>query len=150
MIAESRARPGRPLRDRGLAMFGQVPIVVNLGSGNPDTLIGTALAANFNITTDQAITLPTGLWRITRILVTNASTSMTTAVGGFYDAASKGGNAVVAATQVYSALTSAAVTLSCTIAAPADWNVSTTLYFALTTAQGAAATAAIRIYGVRL
>lgn len=150
MIPESRARPGRVLRDRGLTLFGQAPVKLNLGAGNADTLIGALLAANFNVTTDQSITLPTGLWRITRILVTNASLNMTTAVGGFYDAASKGGNAVVAATQVYSALTSATVTLSCTIAAPADWNVSTTLFFALTTAQGAAATAAIRIYGVRL
>ena len=71
---------------------------------------------------------------------------MDTAVGGFYSAATKGGVELVAATQVYSALTSASITLDCTIASVVGGlgNV----YFSLTTAQGAPATADIRIYGV--
>ena len=71
---------------------------------------------------------------------------MTTAVGGFYSEAAKGGTALVAETQVYTALTGASVTLTCTMAEIVAGLA--TVYFALTTAQGAAATADIPIYGI--
>lgn len=130
-------------RIRGVAVFGKVAAAG--GGSTTEMLLATVTGANFNVTTDQSITIPAQAWRITRITVTNASISMTTAAGGFYNAASKGGTAIVAAAQVYSALTSAGVILTCTIAVPA--NVVTPIYFALTTAQGVAATADIRVYG---
>ncbi len=105
-----------------------------------------------NSTADQYISLNTGVWIPTAILVTNASTSLTTAVGGFYPSAAKAGTPLVAAIQVYTALTDGTIGLFTTLAA----NIATTryaqnfLYFALTTAQGAAATADIYIIGTDL
>lgn len=138
-------RPGRAMRQRNPFLFGQVPRVAGRGSAN-EVLIGALASADFNSTADQAIALSAGLWRITKIQTTNASLSMTTAAGGFYTAAAKGGTAVVAAAQVYTGMVLAADVVSCTIAKSV--NVATPFYFALTTAQGAAATADISVYGV--
>ncbi len=143
MIVQNRERAGRPLRDRGSFLFGRGQTVG--GSPAPAVQIGSLIGANFNITSDQSITIMTG-YRVTGIMVKNASVSMTTAAGGFYSAGSKGGTAIVAATQVYTALTSAAVQLQCTIAAVVGGL--SAVVFSLTTGQGAAATADIYIYGV--
>lgn len=119
---------------------------------NPYGLLGKKIGANMNSTADQLINITgptTKKFIVRKIIVNNASTSLTTAAGGVYDAASKGGNAIVAATQVYTALTAAAKFLDLTLQAPAttDALAVNILYFALTTAQGAVATADIFIYG---
>lgn len=112
-------------------------------------------AANFNSTADQAIAiaLPTGYtrYRIQNIFVSNPSISMTTAVGGIYTAPAKGGIAMVAAAQAYSALTNntagtngSLLNLPVANSASAFYN-SATIYLSLTTPQGAAATADITI-----
>ena len=112
-------------------------------------LIGQLLGANMNVTTDQLIPinlLPKALYNVTDIYVLNPSTSLTTAVGGFYSAASKSGTGLVAASQAYSAATDAAHCEKCTIAAAGAAMVLSqqpNIYFALTTPQGAAATADI-------
>jgi hypothetical protein len=132
-------------------------------------LLGVLRGANFNSTADQPINLqqfniaPGGTkYRITDIVVTNASISLTTAAGGFYTGAGKTGTTLVAAGQAYSALTGPNVPLSLTLAAGATGNVFSTapavvgndqtglsapIYFALTTAQGAAATGDIYVFG---
>jgi len=80
--------------------------------------------------------------------VMNASISLTTAAGGFYTAAAKGGTALVAAGQAYSALTAANLAMECTLNAAADWwAAGTPVYLSLATAQGAAATADVYVYG---
>lgn len=116
---------------------------------------GSLLGANFNATTDQAIPIsfPSAYYMLDAIAVDNASVSLDTAAGGFYTAASKGGVAVVANSQVYSTLTHADANASgsamlATIAAAGQNNQLNvrTLYFSLTTPQGAAATADIRVY----
>jgi|SRR6266700_2000219 len=126
------------------------------GQATGFTQCGSLLGANMNITTDQPITIipPGPLWQINAIAVTNPSTSLTTAAGGVYTAAAKGGTAMVAAAQVYSGLTTNAantagnfllltmVAANATIAFNA---AQTTLFFNLTTAQGGAATADIRV-----
>ena len=147
-VADSRSRLGRTKRSRDLAFsFGKGP--ASGGGSATELLLGTLAGANFNSTADQSITLTGGgSWRITKIYVTNASTSMTTAAGGFYTGAGKTGTIIVLAAQAYSALTSSTVVLSCSIASPLP--VTSTLYFALTTAQGSAATADISVYGVKL
>jgi hypothetical protein len=113
-------------------------------------MLGVLRGANFNSTGDQpiAINLPSGTskYALSKFIVTNVSTSLTLAAGGFYTAAAKGGTAVVAAAQVYSALTGAAKVLNPTIAVT-DTRTETTLYLSLTTAQGGAATADIYIIG---
>ncbi len=119
---------------------------------------GFLKGANFNATTDQAIPIsaPSVTYEYTVIAVDNPSVSMTTAQGGFYSAASKGGVAVVASSQAYSGLTTNATNttgnfLLMTIATAGSTTefietASNTLFFSLTTAQGAAATADIRVY----
>ncbi len=119
-----------------LARFGDAPIAALIG-------------ANFNVTTDQELLLRPGItkFRPTKIVVTNASTSLTTAAGGIYTAASKGGSAIVAAAQAYSALTAAAKALNLTLAITDTVYTLDKLYLSLTTAQGAAATGNVFVFG---
>lgn len=113
--------------------------------------IGRLIGANMNVTTDQAIPLfvpPTKRFRVVKITVENASLSLTTAVGGVYRAASKGGTAMVANSQAYSGLTAGTLALDLTLATATTVEaVATALYLSLTTAQGAAATADVFVYG---
>lgn len=115
----------------------------------PSDLLFSIRGANFNIATDQ-ILVPTfiGKWRAKRITILNASISLTTAVGGFYTGASKGGSALVANTQVYSSLTAALLALDATLALPnLVLAAATPLFLSLTTPEGTAATADIQVYG---
>lgn len=120
-------------------------------AANTNRVLCSIRAANFNVTTDQACTIAAAVtvFSVTSVLVTNCSTSMTLAVGGVYPTTSKGGTALVAAAQVYTALTASTVTLLATLAA----NIATTrytaatLYLSLTTGQGTAATCDFYILG---
>ena len=123
---------------------------------------GVLKGANFNITTDQAIpiSVPTATYMIDSIDISAPSVSLTTAQGGFYTAVSKGGVAVVASTQAYSSLTTNAANttgnaMQATLATAGNTTEFAgyqqasriqTLYFSLTTGQGAPATANIRVY----
>lgn len=113
--------------------------------------LGSLIGANFNSTSDQAIAINATDYVIRRIVATNASISLTTAVGGIYAAASKT-TALVANTQVYSALTTSAkfVDLTLNALALSDRRTEATLYLSLTTPQGAAATGDIYIFGDKL
>jgi hypothetical protein len=109
------------------------------------------IGANFNVTADQACVIPASItkWNATAITVTNCSTSMTLAAGGVYPTTAKGGTALVAATQVYSTLTSGTITINLTmlaaiLATPYTVN---TVYLSLTTGQGSAATCDFFVYG---
>ena len=129
-----------------LTVTGQV-----IGTG-VDQLLGKLIGANMNVTTDQAIPITrigTQKYLITKIFVTNASTSLTAADGGIYTATSKGGTAIVAAAQVYTALTAATVGLDLTLAVNNTY-VLDNLYLSLTGAQGGAATADIYVFGIIL
>jgi hypothetical protein len=117
-------------------------------------LLGKLVSANMNSTADQRIVMFSNPSKfiLRRIVVTNASISLTTAAGGVYTAVSKGGVAVVAASQAYSSLTTSALFLDLTLSATSS--ASTTvkssipnLYLSLTTAQGTAATADVYVYG---
>lgn len=123
-------------------------------------VITSFINANFNDIGDQPLIIPAAItaFMLTGIIVTNASRSLTAAVGGFYPAASKAGTQLVADTQVYSSLTAATKLLSCTLAAAVattrysvanltDWAI----YFALTTAQGVDPTTAdVYVLGIDL
>jgi hypothetical protein len=115
-------------------------------------VLGTLRGANFNTTADQAIAINAAAFSITSIIVTNCSANMTLAAGGFYPTTSKGGTPIVAATQLYSALTGASILLNPTVAATplvTRYTVSN-VYLALTVAQGGAATCDVYIVGVDL
>lgn len=115
---------------------------------------GKLIGANFNSTADQAITItsPTARYRILQIIVTNASTSLTTAAGGIYTAAAKGGVQVVTSAQAYSGITSTAVDTLANTAILNTTNTNTmvnsveTIYLSLTTPQGGAATADVYVF----
>lgn len=120
------------------------------------TVIGQLLGADFNSTLDQAIEIDANVlaFRLAAIFVTRASLALSTAVGGFYPAASKAGTALVAASQAYSSLTSSTGILSCTFAGAAATTRYTrsnltawAIYFSLTTPQGADAIADIYVVG---
>lgn len=113
--------------------------------------------ANFNTTADQPLQQVgyLGKYRINKITVLNPSLSLTTAAGGFYTGASKGGKTLVAAGQSYAALNGGATgtLLDCTLATGATGNffvAGTVPILSLTTPQGAAATADIEIEGTDL
>jgi len=118
------------------------------------SLIGILKSVNFNTTTDQAIpiTLVGGYtnYRINDIVMINASTALTTAVGGIYPTTSKGGTPYVAASQTYTTVNSgvsAFLSLTKTNTGGLATHNDPILYFSLTTAQGAAATADIYVFG---
>ena len=112
-------------------------------------LLGAIKGADMNVTTDQAIPVPYAKYVIRNIIVTNASTNLTLAAGGVYTATSKGGTTVVAAAQVYTALSASTKFVDLTLASGVTGDVVTaaTLYLSLTTGQGAAATADCYIFG---
>ena len=117
-------------------------------------LLGSLIAADFNSTADQKITIFSNpsKYIIRRIVVTNASVSLSTAAGGIYTAVSKGGTAVVAAAQAYSTLTGSTLFLDLTLNTSGNANITVkssipNLYLSLTTAQGTAATGDVFVYG---
>lgn len=127
--------------------------------GTSEMVLARLLSANMNSTADQQINLPIAFTKValTRILICNASLSLTTAAGGFYPTTSKGGTPIVAAAQVYSSLTAANKLLAATLASFGSTTAFGTsdltawsIYFALTTGQGVAATADIYICGIPL
>lgn len=113
---------------------------------------GVLKGANLNTTADQAITIacPSTNYMIDSVWVVNGSTSLTTAQGGFYAAASKVNLIAGSTTAAFSGLTST------TINSPGSgvrvvtngtaWTNVTTIFLSLTTAQGSAATADIYVY----
>lgn len=112
-------------------------------------LLGMRKSVNMNTTNDQAIQINASKYVVRKIVVTNSSTDLTTAVGGFYTGASKSGTTVVANSQTYIALTGSTKFQDCTLAASPTTDVLTSnlIYLSLTIAQGGAATADVYIFG---
>ena len=117
-------------------------------------LLGSLIGADFNVTTDQQIVIfdNPAKYILRRIVATNASVSLSTAAGGIYTAVSKGGTAVVAASQTYSALTGSTLFLDLTLNTSGSANITVkssvpNLYLSLTTAQGSPATGDIYVFG---
>ena len=121
----------------------------NTWTQSVNEMLGAILGADMNSTADQAIPIRSARYVVRRILVDNASINLTTAVGGVYTSAGKAGTVVVANTQVYTALTATTKWVDLTIAATplTDVLTATTIFLSLTTPQGAAATADVRVYG---
>lgn len=123
-------------------------------------VIASLRGANFNTTNDQPIAIPQRFvaFQLTSIIITNATASLTTAAGGFYPAASKGGTPIVSAAQTYSALTTSASLMTATLASfGANTRFSAAnlgsiggllmIWLSLTVGQGAAATADVYLCG---
>lgn len=116
-------------------------------------LLGQLISANMNSTADQQITIfsAPAKYIIRRIVVTNASVSLSTAAGGVFPQASKGGTAIVAAGQVYSGLSGSAkfidLTITSSYTSSGDVLTATNIFLSLATAQGTAATADVYVFG---
>lgn len=108
---------------------------------------------SFNVNSagsDNAITVEASRYRIDRITVDNASINLTLATAGVFTAAG-GGGTTVAADQVLSALTATTKFDDLTLDAGVGTDVltSATIYARCGTAQGAAATCDLRVFGWR-
>lgn len=122
-------------------------------------VLGLQQNVDFNSTNDTPILVqsPVQVFQLTGFIITNATRSITTAAGGFYTAASKGGSAIVAAGQVYSALTGPNLLMQPTLTAfalaarfSASLLIANQIFFSLTTPQGVPCNADIYLIGVDL
>jgi len=110
-------------------------------------LLAVATGVNVNATGDQAV-LPiinSTNYSVSNVVFTNASTSLTTAAAGLFTAPSAGGTGVVA-NAALSALTGSTVVSQRTVASTAIQS-GQSLYLNVGTAQGAAATMDVYVYG---
>lgn len=118
---------------------------------------------NLNTSNDQPIAIPQRItaFVLTGILITNASTSLTTAVGGFYPQPAKAGVAIVPAIQTYAMLTNSSLILWATLSSFGQntrFSASNLgsiagyldIWFSLTTPQGGVASADIYLVGLDL
>ena len=107
--------------------------------------------ANMQLTTDQAFTKLGTFARyiITEIVAVHASGGTTIAcAGGVYDAASKGGNVLIANTQSWINLTAAGKIVKATLPAlDGTDSFTATPYLSLTTGSTGAATADLTVFG---
>jgi hypothetical protein len=121
----------------------------NLATNQAIRLIGSAQSVNLNAVGDTtAPILVSGRVSVAYVLVTNASVSLTTAQVAVYTAPAAGGTAVLSATALTGATTAAKVVN--TAASSTDAITGANLYIRNTTAQAAAATADVFIYGYDL
>lgn len=113
----------------------------------PRKIGGYANSVNFNSVADTQITIdsPTTNYRIVEILIANKGTtaSLTAARFGLFSASGAGGTAIKASGTAMSGLTSNAVNTGTSLVSydptvSAWWNLAS-VYFRITTAQGAAA-----------
>jgi hypothetical protein len=121
----------------------------NLATNQALRLIASAQSVNLNTVGDTvANILVSGRVSVQSIIVTNASTDLTTAQLAVYTGPSAGGTAVKSAYALTGNTTAAKTVV--TAATSTDAITSTPLYIRCTTAQGAAATADVFIYGYDL
>jgi len=119
----------------------------NLASNQAIRLLAVATGVNVNATGDQAV-LPiinSSNYSVSNVVFTNASTSLTTAAAGLFTAPTAGGTGVVA-NAALSALTGSTVVNQRTVASTATLS-GQNLYLNVGTAQGAAATMDVYVYG---
>ena len=111
--------------------------------------LGFMKAVNLNAaTSDNALTIESGRYRLDKITVENASVSMTTATLGVFTAAGGGGTTVVA-DQAIAALTASSKFLDLTLGGSVTADVVTagTLYVRCGTPNGGPATADVFLFG---
>ena len=122
---------------------------IQLGSNQAIRLLASYQSVNVNATGDTVLPiLDTGSYSVSNVIFTNASTSLTTAAAGVFTAPSAGGTGIVA-NAALSAMTSASVVSQRTVASTAALS-GPNLYLNVGTAQGAAATMDVFVYGYDL
>ena len=122
---------------------------IQLSSNQALRLLASYQGINVNATGDTVLPiLDTGSYSVSNVIFTNASTSLTTAAAGLFTAPSAGGTGIVA-NAALSALTGATVVSQRTVASTAS-QAGQNLYVNVGTAQGAAATMDVFVYGYDL
>ena len=118
----------------------------NINSNQSIRLLGYAQGVNVNALGDTVLPIiNSSVYSVKFVVVTNASISLTTAAAGLFTAPSAGGTGIVA-NAALSACTGSTVVSERTVASTATQQ-GQNLYFNVATAQGAAATADVYVYG---
>jgi hypothetical protein len=121
----------------------------NVASNQAIRLLASFQGVNVNQTGDTVLPINnTTNYSVSNVIFTNASTSLTTALAGVFTAPAAGGTAIVA-NAALSALTGSTVVSQRTVAATAA-QAGQNLYVNVGTAQGAAATMDVFVYGYDL
>jgi len=119
------------------------------GTNQTLRLLASYQSVNCNVVADTVLPIiNTSSYSISNVIFTNASTSLSTAAAGLFTAPSAGGTGIVA-NAALSALTAASVVSQRTVASTAA-QTGQNLYFNVATAQGAAATCDVFVYGYDL
>jgi hypothetical protein len=114
-------------------------------------LLAVAKGVNVNATGDQATLqiITANPFSVFQVVMTNASISLTTALAGVFTAPAAGGTAIVA-NAALATLTGPTIVFQRTIASTAVQSNVLNLYLNVGTAQGAAATIDVYVYGYDL
>jgi hypothetical protein len=121
----------------------------NLATNQALRLLASYQGVNVNATGDTVLPiLNTNSYSVSNVIFTNASISLTTAAAGVFTAPSAGGTGIVA-NAALSALTGSTVVSQRTVASTA-LQTGPNLYVNVGTAQGAAATMDVYVYGYDL
>ena len=118
----------------------------NLASNQAIRLLAVYTGVNVNATGDTVLPInnTTG-YSVSNVIFTNASISLTTAAAGLFTAPSAGGTGIVA-NAALSAMTGSTIVSQRTVASTA-LQAGQNLYVNVGTAQGAAATMDVYVYG---
>jgi hypothetical protein len=121
----------------------------NLSTNQALRLLASFQSVNVNAGGDTVLPIiNTDRYSVSNVVFTNASVSLTTALAGVFTAPNAGGTAIVA-NAALSAMTSASVVSQRTVASTAAIS-GQNLYVNVGTAQGAAATMDVFVYGYDL
>lgn len=121
----------------------------NLSTNQALRLLASFQGVNVNATGDTVLPiLNTNSYSVSNVIFTNASVSLTTAAAGVFTAPAAGGTGIVA-NAALSAMTASTVVSQRTVASTA-LQTGGNLYVNVGTAQGAAATMDVYVYGYDL
>jgi hypothetical protein len=121
----------------------------NLATNQAIRLLASYQGVNVNATGDTVLPiLNTGSYSVSNVIFTNASVSLSSAAAGLFTAPSAGGTGIVA-NAALSALSASTVVSQRTVASTAA-QTGQNLYVNVGTAQGAAATMDVYVYGYDL
>ena len=120
-----------------------------LGTNQAIRLLASFQGVNVNATGDTVLPIQnTGNYSVSNVIFTNGSVSLTTAAAGLFTAPSAGGTGIVA-NAALTALSATTVVSQRTVASTAT-QTGQNLYVNVGTAQGAAATMDVYVYGYDL
>jgi hypothetical protein len=121
----------------------------NLATNQAIRLLASYQGVNVNATGDTVLPIVnTNSYSVSNVIFTNASVSLTTAAAGVFTAPSAGGTGIVA-NAALSAMTGSTIVSQRTVASTA-LQTGGNLYVNVGTAQGAAATMDVYVYGYDL